>query len=61
MASDDQLPRMLYTFSVIFTVLPAIVVTLRFQARRRKKNALLWDDWLILFALVLGSLSYCKG
>lgn len=52
MSGDNTLPRLLYAFSVIFTVLPTFVVTLRFQARRRKKNPLLWDDWMILLALV---------
>jgi hypothetical protein len=49
---DPNVPYMIYAFCVIFSVLPSIAVALRFQARLRKKNALLADDWLVLVALV---------
>lgn len=52
MQVDSNVPYMIYAFCVIFSILPSIAVALRFQARRRKKKALLADDWLCLVALV---------
>jgi len=43
---------MIYAFCVVFSILPAVAVVLRFQARHRKKHALLADDWLVLVALI---------
>ncbi|OTA92757.1 hypothetical protein M434DRAFT_31514 [Hypoxylon sp. CO27-5] len=50
--SDNNVPTLLYTCSVIFSVIPMIAVGLRFQARRRTQSRLFWDDWTILVSLL---------
>lgn len=45
-------PQALYSIAAVFTVLPIVFVGLRLYARRRINARLLWDDWLIVFALV---------
>ena len=41
-----------YALAVTLSLVATFFVGLRFYARRLKKNPLLWDDWLILAALV---------
>ena len=38
--------------AIIFSILLTVAVILRFRARTNMKLGLLWDDWLIIFALV---------
>ncbi|KAI0183597.1 hypothetical protein EV127DRAFT_474986 [Xylaria flabelliformis] len=52
MGGETDLPVLLYAFSVIFSVIPVVAVTLRFKARHMTRSPLLWDDWTILVALV---------
>jgi hypothetical protein len=47
-----QSPGQQYALAAVLSILPTIFTFLRFYARRLKKNALLWDDWLIVVALV---------
>ncbi len=51
-ANSDSLPRLLYALSVIFVVLPIVVVGLRFQVKTKSNPRIFWDDWMILLALV---------
>ncbi|KAI0602835.1 hypothetical protein F4775DRAFT_530760 [Biscogniauxia sp. FL1348] len=50
--SNNNVPTLLYVFSVVFSVIPTIAVIFRFQSIRRTHNRLHWDDWIIVFALV---------
>ena len=47
----DRGPYLVRVCSALIA-LTAIVVTLRFLSRRLSKFPLMWDDWLILIALV---------
>ncbi|KAI1770179.1 hypothetical protein F4818DRAFT_433705 [Hypoxylon cercidicola] len=49
---DNSLPHLLYALSIVFSVLPIIVVALRFQAKTKSSPRVLWEDWMILFALL---------
>lgn len=51
-ANSDSLPRLLYALSVIFVVLPIVVVGLRFQVKTKSNPRIFWDDWMILLALL---------
>lgn len=42
----------LYGWTISFQVLSTLVVALRFIARRVPKAGFLWDDWIIVPALV---------
>lgn len=45
-------PRGMLAGAIVPTVLAIIAVMLRFYVRRMKKQDLLWDDWLLIPALV---------
>ncbi|KAI1751648.1 hypothetical protein F4782DRAFT_531422 [Xylaria castorea] len=49
---SDSLPNLLYALSILFSVLPTIVVALRFQVKTKSNPRIFLDDWLILLALV---------
>ncbi|KAJ8115107.1 hypothetical protein ONZ43_g4744 [Nemania bipapillata] len=48
---SDSLPNTLYALSIIFAVLPTVVVALRFQVKSKTNSKIFWEDWAILFAL----------
>jgi uncharacterized membrane protein YhaH (DUF805 family) len=55
MSSDnfnENVPALLYVLSALFTIIPAVAVTFRFQVRFRSRVKLAADDWTILVALV---------
>ncbi|OTA62302.1 hypothetical protein K449DRAFT_433958 [Hypoxylon sp. EC38] len=58
--SDNNVPTLLYTCSVVLSVIPMIAVGLRFKARRRTQSGLFWDDWTILVSLLQKS-KYSSG
>ena len=43
----------LLVVSIVFVVLASSAVALRFYARRMKSLKIEWDDWTILFSLVI--------
>ena len=47
-----QTPGEQYALAIVLPLLATFFVGLRFLARYRKKNDILWDDWLVVFALV---------
>lgn len=49
--NDNRGPDLIATYSICIS-LAYIAVILRFIARRAGRNALLWDDWMIVVALV---------
>ena len=49
----DETPGKMYALAIVLTVLAILAVALRFYARRIKKVATAWDDYMILPALVL--------
>ncbi|KAH9906754.1 hypothetical protein F4778DRAFT_594839 [Xylariomycetidae sp. FL2044] len=51
-SNDDKLPHLLYALSIVFSVLPIIIVALRFQVKTKSNPRIFWDDWMILLALV---------
>ncbi|KAF2812872.1 uncharacterized protein BDZ99DRAFT_568176 [Mytilinidion resinicola] len=48
-----QGPDVIYPVSIVLAILDVIAVGLRFYARRRQKQSLRIDDWLIIPALVM--------
>ncbi|KAH7325746.1 hypothetical protein B0I35DRAFT_117866 [Stachybotrys elegans] len=49
---DNSLPNLLYVLSVIFTILPSLIVFLRFKAKPPSERRIFLDDWFILLALL---------
>ena len=49
---------MMYAVFTVFLVLPVVAVALRLVSRRISRVNLWWDDWLILVALVVSTLSF---
>lgn len=47
-----QTPGEQYALAIVLPVLATVFTGLRFLARHLRKNSLLWDDWLIVVALV---------
>ena len=41
-----------YLLAILLSIVPTMFVYLRFHVRRSAKHDLLWDDWLIVVALV---------
>lgn len=51
-SSGDNLQVWIIEVVVSVTALSVIAVALRLWSRRLKKQALWWDDWMILFSMV---------
>ncbi|KAI2768966.1 hypothetical protein F4815DRAFT_450808 [Daldinia loculata] len=50
--SDNNVPTTLLALSIVFSIIPTIAVALRFQAIRRARSRLFWDDWTILVSVL---------
>lgn len=50
--SEDLRPQS-RALVIVFTILAAVIVALRFVARRRQGAAILADDWMILASLAM--------
>ena len=51
----------MYALATVLTLLAILAIILRFWARRVKKVRPSWDDYLIVFALVLSDVAYRSG
>lgn len=50
-ATDDRRPSLIAAYAVCLS-LAYVAVTLRFISRRKSKNALMADDWMLVVGLV---------
>lgn len=50
--TPHQTPGEQYALATVLPLVATFFVGLRFLARHLRKNSLLWDDWLVVVALV---------
>ena len=48
-----ETPGKMYALATVWTLLAAVAVLLRLHVRKIKKARLAWDDYMILFAMVV--------
>ena len=57
LATMAETPGKMYALATVLVLLATVAVMLRLYARRKTKQSILWDDYLVLLALVSISLS----
>lgn len=57
LATMADTPGKMYALATVLVLLATVAVMLRLYARRKTKQCILWDDYLVLLALVSISLS----